>query len=81
MNEIETLNLWLEESAARMEANPDTRFWARYYRGLKDIHLKESFSIDSGTFLRQSPLRTYLENHDSEYCVFPGTGSCSYTKK
>lgn len=91
-NEIEILNEWLETQAIKFENDEffikykkeHTEFentWISYYRGLKNIHLKNGFMISSGDGIFPNPLKKYLEIHRNEYTILPYTGSCSYVRK
>lgn len=89
--EIQKLNEWLESKAVESEneqywidyekENPGFKnCWPPYYRRLKDLDVKDSFTISS-IHWKGDVLTEYLHRHESEYIKQPATGSCSYFKR
>ena len=83
--EIEILNEWLENIALESENNlywgGINNDWPKYYRDLKNIHLKDSFRISSIHWKGKDLLMEYVNKHKSKYNQQQYTGSCVYIKK
>jgi hypothetical protein len=80
---IDEINMWLESQASQCKDN-----WGNYYRGLKDFHLLDKFTLSSAdliTFYYQTPPTThpivqYIQDNNLKYNINGGTGFCDFVK-